>query len=64
MFGWGDIPHPEVRGVNSLFLSYLLEFCMVLGVRCVVDIFKLTASAQSIYREVYARELTEERSTT
>ena len=23
------------------------------GVRCVVDIFKLTASAQSIYREVY-----------
>ena len=27
---------------------------MVLGVRCDVDIFKLTASAQSIYREVNA----------
>ena len=26
---------------------------MVLGVRCDVDIFKLTASAQSINREVY-----------
>ena len=26
---------------------------MVLGVRWDVDIFKLTASAQSIYREVY-----------
>ena len=26
---------------------------MVLGVRCGVDIFKLTASAQSINREVY-----------
>ena len=25
----------------------------MLGVRCDVDIFKLTASAQSIYREVY-----------
>ena len=33
--------------------SYLLEFCMVLSVRCDVDIFKLTASAQFIYREVY-----------
>ena len=27
---------------------------MVLGVRCDVDIYKLTASAQSINREVYA----------
>ena len=27
---------------------------MVLGVRCDVNIFKLTASAQSIYREVCA----------
>ena len=26
---------------------------MVLAVRCDVGIFKLTASAQSIYREVY-----------
>ena len=26
---------------------------MVLWVRCDVDIFKLTACAQSIYREVY-----------
>ena len=26
---------------------------MVLGVRCDADIFKLTASAQSINREVY-----------
>ena len=28
----------------------------MLGVRCDVDIFKLTASAQAIYREVYAME--------
>ena len=33
--------------------SYSFSFCMVLGVRCDVDIFKLTASAQSIYREFY-----------
>ena len=33
--------------------SYLLSFCTILGVRCDVDIFKLAASAQSIYREVY-----------
>ena len=26
---------------------------MVFGIRCDVDIFKLTASDQSIYREVY-----------
>ena len=36
----------------SIF-SYLFEFCTVLGVRCDVDIYQLTASAQLIYREVY-----------
>ena len=30
---------------------------MMLGIRCDVDIFKLTASAQSIYREVYGYRL-------
>ena len=39
---------------NLLIYCYLREFCMVLGVLCDVDFFKLTASAQSIYREVYA----------
>ena len=29
----------------------LLQFCMVLGVRCDVDIFKLTDHAESINRE-------------
>ena len=29
----------------------LLQFCMVLGARCDVDIFKLTARAQSINSE-------------
>ena len=31
----------------------LFKFCTVLGVSCDVYIFKLTASAQSINREVY-----------
>ena len=38
---------------NLSIYCYLLWFCTVLGVRCDVDIFKLTASAQSIYREVF-----------
>ena len=33
--------------------SHLLQFYMVFMVCCDVDIFKLTASAQYIYREVY-----------
>ena len=37
---------------NLSIYSYLLEFCTVLGVHCEVDVFKLTASAQSINREV------------
>ena len=37
---------------NLSIYTYLLYFCKVLGVRCDVDIFKLTATAQSIYREV------------
>ena len=37
---------------NLSIYSYLLSFCMGLGVDCDVDIFKLTASAQHIYREV------------
>ena len=40
---------------NLSIFSYLLSiFCTVLGVRCDVDIFKLTSSAHSIYREVNA----------
>ena len=35
------------------FTVIYFNFCTVLGVRCDVDIFKLTASAQSIYREVH-----------
>ena len=38
---------------NLSFYSYLLELCIVLGVCCDVDIYKQTARAQSIYREVY-----------
>ena len=38
---------------KSINYSYLLFFCTVLAVRCDADIFKLTATAQSIYREVY-----------
>ena len=30
---------------------------MVLGIHCDADIFKLTAGAQSIYREVYSMAL-------
>ena len=37
---------------NLLIYSYLRLYCTVLGVRCDVDIFKLTARAQSICREV------------
>ena len=37
---------------NLSIYSNLHSVCTVLGVRCDVDIFKLTASAQSIYREV------------
>ena len=38
----------------NLQLFTLILFGVKLGVRCDVDIFKLTASAQSIYREVYS----------
>ena len=39
---------------NLLIYCTLLQFCAVLGVSCYVHIFKLTASSQSICREVYA----------
>ena len=38
---------------KSINLQLFTSICTVLGVRCDVDIFKLTASAQSIKREVY-----------
>ena len=37
----------------------LLSFCKVLGVRCDVDIFKLTAHALSFNREVYGSTMRE-----
>ena len=47
----------EIAIVNSIRITKsinLPSFCRVLGVRCDVDIFKITASAQSINREVSA----------
>ena len=38
---------------NLSIYNYLLLFLYFVGVRCDVDILKLTASAQSINREVY-----------
>ena len=46
----------KISRVNSIRITKsvnLLSFCTMLqGVRCDVDIFKLTARGQSIYREV------------
>ena len=44
----------KIARVNSIRITKsinILSFCMVLGVTCDVDIFKLTASAQSINSE-------------
>ena len=44
----------KIARVNSILItksSNLLEFSMVLGVRCDVDLFKLTVRAQSINSE-------------
>ena len=38
---------------KSMIYSYLLWFCIVLWFLYVVDIFKLTASAESPFIEVY-----------
>ena len=35
--------------IDRVNYNYLLSFCTLLGVRCDVEIVKLTASAQSIY---------------
>ena len=49
----------KISRVNSILITKsinLLLFTLILyvvGVRCDVDLFKLTDSAQSIYREVY-----------
>ena len=50
----------KIARVNSILITKSIIFTViyfnfytVLGVRCDVDIFKLTASAQSINREVY-----------
>ena len=46
----------KIALVNSIFITKAinkLSFCVVLGIFCDVDIFKLTASAQSINWEVY-----------
>ena len=44
----------KIARVNSIRITKsinLLKFCMVLGVRCDVDIFQITARAQSINSE-------------
>ena len=53
-------PGIKISRVNSILINFffinLQLFTFILscvGVRCDVDIFKLTSSAQSIYREVY-----------
>ena len=46
----------KIARVNSIRITKsinLLQFCTGVGVRRDVDIFKLTARAQLIYREVY-----------
>ena len=49
----------KIALVNWILITKFLNlqlFTLILyytGVRCDVDIYKLTASAQSIYREVY-----------
>ena len=46
----------KIARVNSIRIMKsisLVEFCTVIGVRCDIDIFKLTTRAQSINREVY-----------
>ena len=43
-----DSYHPK-----SLYLQLFTLFLYGVGVRCDVDDFKLTDSAQSIYREIY-----------
>ena len=50
----------KIASVNSIRNTKsinLLKFCMMLGVRCDVDIFKLTASEQSINSESLCTEL-------
>ena len=50
----------KIAPVNSILITKSINLPLfrliftVLRVRCDVDIFQLTASAQSIYREVYA----------
>ena len=59
---WEKYCDIKIAKVNSILItkSVTLELLTlvlgVLGVSCDVDIFKLTASAQSIYREVYDGE--------
>ena len=58
---WSNFSKSKGRGdkicyskLNSRYQIY--QFTLILygvAVRCDVDIFKLTASAQSIYREIY-----------
>ena len=49
----------ENRGINSILITESINlqlfnfFFMLLGVRCDVDIFTLTASAKSINRKLY-----------
>ena len=45
----------KIARVNSILITKFINLQLfTLRVRCDVGIFKLTASAQSIYREVYA----------
>ena len=43
----------RVNSIRIIKSINLLSFCTVMGVRCDVDIFTVTARAQSINREVY-----------
>ena len=48
----------KFAGVNSIRITKSINlpiFCTVLGVSCDIDVFKLTASAQSFNREVYGQ---------
>ena len=50
----------KIARVNSIIITKSIDFQLFtlilygVGIRCDVDIFKLTVRAQSIYREVYA----------
>ena len=54
-------PGIKIARVNSILITNSMDFqsftLILHGARCDVDMFKLTVSAQSIYREVYGSTL-------